>query len=699
MAGFATQISGSRRDKDLAGPGTGARDSGRTVKTDKKTPVLNAPVEAYPVHDAPVAGKAMRKAGRIMMRMPWGLNARHLYLGFFSVISIALCAFSMVIYSQHTRVQNLNAYTIRQYEVIRQSRGILSDVLNMETGVRGYVMSGQTKFLEPYTTASARLRDEIFNLRNAMYYEPTSFAETSNWLDQIEVIQDLLARQVTYVQRYGKGTISPSELEEEKSDMDRLRQTLETANGRRLKDLQAQVADVNDERNNFDYILIIGTVLGIGILLIGTVVIIRLEIENEIFEDESQKAESRFKAVMDGVNDGLYELNFVNDTMYMSREFKAMLGFGEDEIENSAQASIALIHPDDRDASLEVRRQYLTKQTPVYNNVFRMRHKDGTWRWVMSRGVGTWDKFGAIRSIIGTHTDITEQKNREEELRQLHADMEAFTYITSHDMRSPLVNLKGFSYELSMAVNDVNALLEPKREQLGEDTWQKLDHVLKHDVPEALGFIGNAVDRMDTLTTAILDLSRIGKYVYREEVVSSQTVMDKVLGAQSYELGNKKVEVTVAPLPDLITDPVALEQVFSNLLDNAVKYLRSDVPGRIQVECQETARDYIFSVADNGRGIDAQDAERVFQIFRRARNTGEVRGQGLGMAFVKATLRKLSGTIWFESTVNEGTTFFVSLPRKIPGALAASTAPSTGLSSGPATGLAGHAPAQKEAGA
>ena len=608
------------------------------------------------------------------MRMPWGLNARHLYLGFFSVISIALCGFSMVIYNQHTRVQNLNAYTIRQYEVIRQSRGILTDVLNMETGVRGYVMSGQTQYLEPYTLASNRLRDEVFALRNAMYYEPNSFAETSNWLDQIEVIQDLLARQVTYVQRYGKGTISPSELAKEKGDMDRLRQTLETANATRLKSLRDQVADVDAQRNNFDYILIIGTVLGIGILLIGTVVIIRLEVENEIFEDESQKAESRFKAVMDGVNDGLYELNFVNDTMYMSKAFKAMLGFDEDEIENSAPAVTALIHPDDRETSLEIRRQYLTKQTSVYNNVFRMRHKDGTWRWVMSRGIGTWDRFGAIRSIIGTHTDITDQKNREEELRQLHADMEAFTYITSHDMRSPLVNLKGFSHELAMAVSDVNGLLEPQREKLGADTWQKLDTVLKHDIPEALGFIGNAVDRMDTLTTAILDLSRIGKYVYRDEKVSSQAVMDKVLGAQSYELGNNKVEVHVDPLPDLMTDPLALEQVFSNLLDNAVKYLRPEAPGRIDIACQETARDYVFTVRDNGRGIDAQDGERVFQIFRRARNTADVRGLGLGMAFVKATLRKLSGAIWFESAVNEGTTFYVSLPKK-PSSAAPATAP------------------------
>jgi signal transduction histidine kinase len=285
---------------------------------------------------------------------------------------------------------------------------------------------------------------------------------------------------------------------------------------------------------------------------------------------------------------------------------------------------------------------------------------------MMARGIATWDRFGQIRTMIGTHTDITEQKNREEELRQLNADMEAFTYITSHDMRSPLVNLKGFSHELALAVQEVDDLLEPQKKTLGTEAWARLEHILRKDIPEALGFIGNAVDRMDTLTTAILDLSRIGKFVYRDELVDAQAIFDKCLGAQSYEISNKKVEVTVKPLPELVTDPIALEQVFSNLLDNAVKYLKPGEPGRIEMSCQETSRDYVFIIRDNGRGIDAEDSDRVFNIFRRARNTGDVRGLGLGMAFVKATLRKMNGAIWFESQLNVGTAFHVSLPKRAP---------------------------------
>jgi len=599
------------------------------------------------------------------MWLPWGINVKHLYLAFFSIVSIALCSFTMIIYNQYRTVEDLNSYTIQQYEAIRQTRLILLDVVDMETGVRGYVISGDPRFLDSYAGVSGRVRAELFGLRNATYRDGAFFAETNVWLDRIEDLQKLLNAQVAAVQTHGRGAVSVPDLEVQREHMDALRALMDKSVKARLDDLKKHIKDVESQKSNFSYILIIGTILGIGIVLAGTVTIINLESENQNIEDENKKAEARFRMVMNGINDGLYELNFITETFYASKEFKAMLGYEDHELDLTPEAVIAMIHSDDVAQMLEVRRQYIMRQSPFYNNVFRMRHRDGTWRWVMSRGVGVWDKFGQIRTLIGTHTDITEQKQREEELKQLHADMEAFTYITSHDMRSPLVNLKGFSHELALAVEELNAALEPAKDKLGEKTWARLQTVLRLDIPEALGFIGNAVDRMDTLTTAILDLSRIGKYVYREEVVSSRAILDKCLGAQSYEITAKEVEVVIGDMPDLVTDPLALEQIFSNLLDNAVKYLQPNRPGHIEITAQETARDYVFSVRDNGRGIAPEDSQKVFHIFRRARNTGDVRGLGLGMAFVKATLRKMSGAIWFESNVGVGTTFYFSLPKRV----------------------------------
>lgn len=601
------------------------------------------------------------------MRLPWGLNVRHVYLAFFSIIAIATCGFSMAIYGQYAHEQALNDFTVYQYETMRRSRLILDDAIDMENSVRGYVISGDKRFLEPYTRAGESLRNDMYALRVITEREADTYAETDRWLDRIEVMRVMLDNQISTVRQRGRGAVSPGELDRQKTLMDELRGMLETSISRRFNALKEKTRAAKQQKDDFLYTLIFGNVVGIGILLAGTVVIIRLEDENERTEEEKNRAESRFRTVLSGVNDGLFELNFVNDYMYMSPEFKAMLGFSEDEIENTAQAVIELIHPDDRETAIETRRQYILQKTPAYNNIFRMRHKDGSWRWILSRGVGTWDRFGQIRNIIGTHTDITVQKEREEELRQLNADMEAFTYITSHDMRAPLVNLKGFSHELKLAGDEITAIVDGEA-RIGAAARRRLDVLLREDMPEALGFIGKAVDRMDTLTTAILDLSRIGRLAYRDEPVSAQAIFEKCLGAQNYEISSKNVEVVVEPLPTLITDPVALEQIFSNLLDNAVKYLRPDEQGRIEVSCRESARDYVFAFRDNGRGIAPEDGDRVFQVFRRARNSGEVRGLGIGMAFVKATLRRLSGAIWFESVVDGGTTFYVSLPKKSPDA-------------------------------
>lgn len=600
------------------------------------------------------------------MWLPWGINVNHIYLAFFSIVSIALCAFIMIIYNQYRTVEALNDETIYEYETIRQTRGILVDVVEMETAVRGYIISGDASFLEPYRQAGGRARAGIIGLRNVTYKEKDFFNRTKTWLDSIDAIQKYYEAHIKAVETNGKGAVSAESLREQSALVEDLKGHVEETVTIRLAGLKAHVKAVESQKSNFIYILVIGTIVGIGILLSGTITIIKLENENQAFEEESKRAEQRFRTVMNGINDGLYELNFVSETFFASKEFKAMLGYGEHEIDDSIDTITGLIHSDDLPKMLEERRQYIMRQTPHYNSVFRMRHKDGTWRWVLSRGVGTWDRFGQIRSLIGTHTDITEQKAREEEYKQLHADMEAFTYITSHDMRSPLVNLKGFSHELAVAVQELDDILEGDKKKFAAARWNRLQVLLKVDIPESLGFIGNAVDRMDTLTTAILDLSRIGKYVYRDEPVCSRSIFDKCLGAQSYELSNKGVEVVVGDLPAIVTDPVALEQVFSNLLDNAVKYLQPGRPGRIEVNCIETSREFIFSIGDNGRGIEPDDKQKVFHIFRRARNTGDVRGLGLGMAFVKATLRKLSGAIWFDSTLGVGTTFYFSLPKKVP---------------------------------
>ncbi|MDC7676698.1 ATP-binding protein [Asticcacaulis machinosus] len=598
------------------------------------------------------------------MKLPWAIARKHYYIAVFCLISLAFVTFSYVLYKQYNKVQTHNDFSLYQSQVIDQSRLIVIDLVDMETSVRGFMVTGDEAFLDPYFTAYARLQSGIVNLRNTTYPEVAAREEVNSWLKVIDNYQKLLSDQITDVRTRGAGSPSSAALNAQKAQMDELRQMLDQSIARRGVTLRLQSKAAQSQKNNFLTVIVLGNVLMIGILLVGTVTIINLEVANQRFEDAHRRSEERFKTVLNGINDGVFEYNFINDSMYMSPEYKSMLGYDEADIKDDFKATIDLIHPDDKDAALATLKAFREGPSALYTNVFRMHHKDGTWRWIMSRAVAQRGDDGRMRSMVGAHTDITDQKNREEELRQLHADMETFTYITSHDLRSPLVNLKGFSRELDMAIAEVSDTLTPYQDKIKPEDWSKIDLNLHRDIPEALTFIGKGVERMDTLTTAILDLSRIGRYVHRYERVDSRAIIDKCIGAQSFEIQNKGAEVIIHDLPELVTDALALEQVFSNLLDNAVKYLTVERKGRIEIGSQQTARDFVFYIRDNGRGIDAADSGKIFEIFRRARNTSDVRGLGIGMSFVKTTLRKMDGAIWFESAVGVGTTFFVRLPRR-----------------------------------
>lgn len=586
------------------------------------------------------------------------------FISIFVIGAMLFCAFSAVIYRHYERAQNLNSWTLYNYELIRQSRKILQHLIDMETGVRGYILTSQKSFLEPYDTSKVTTPGLIKQLHEYTKDDNTTQDNIDLWLKKILPYMQLMQESLETFQKNGSRNISVDILDAQKLQMDELRALLEGYIQTRIEKLQEQIKRSDESRENFKYVLIFGVVLAIGVMLLATAIILALITRAQHAAKATAEAEERFRLVMNGVNDGLFDFNVPENKIYFSRNFKAMLGYNDEEHPDTVEAASRLIHPDDYDQVMECSRQYQAREIPEYVNIFRALHKDGGWRWILSRGVGFWDRHGKIQRFIGTRVDITDQKTREEELAQANSDLETFTYIASHDLRSPLVNLKGFANELKHAVEKIEPIVQPFVPSMPEKDQKIMKESLEVDIPEALNFIDKATQRMDTLTTALLDLSRIGKREYHIELVDTAAIVKKCIDAQAYEIEQRKAEVTWETLPAVFTDALALEQVFSNLLDNAVKYLDPARPGRVVVSAQERAADTIFSVADNGRGIVPEDQRRIFEMFRRARNADDVRGVGMGMSFVKATLRKLGGAIWCESTFGTGTIFHFRIPKQ-----------------------------------
>ncbi|MBS4047466.1 MAG: CHASE3 domain-containing protein [Alphaproteobacteria bacterium] len=243
---------------------------------------------------------------------------------------------------------------------------------------------------------------------------------------------------------------------------------------------------------------------------------------------------------------------------------------------------------------------------------------------------------------------------RTADLREANDEIQRFAFIVSHDLRSPLVNIMGFTSEMEALQGDIFSDPPQPAEQRAQ---------LRREVNEALGFIKSSIAKMDRLINAILNLSRAG----RREFTAAPVQLNALLTAMSKDVAHRLQEIDgeleIAPLPEISSDRLALEQIFSNLIDNAIKYRSNDRPVRIRIDSEERGNFVVIRVNDNGRGVDKKDYERIFELFRRA-GVQDRPGEGIGLAHVRALVRRLGGSIRVDSELGQGTTFTVILPKK-----------------------------------
>jgi signal transduction histidine kinase len=263
---------------------------------------------------------------------------------------------------------------------------------------------------------------------------------------------------------------------------------------------------------------------------------------------------------------------------------------------------------------------------------------------------------------------------RTADLREANNEIQRFAYIVSHDLRSPLVNIMGFTSELEELRSDifrrianlggVKSLVPSSPADATEGTEPALegpDKQLSDDFSEALGFIKSSIAKMDRLITAILNLTREGRRDFQPERIDMRELIEAIVTTVAHQVAEADAQIRIGALPAIVSDRLAVEQIFSNLIDNALKYLKPGVPGDIDVRGRTKLGFAIYEISDNGRGIDAKDHQRIFDLFRRA-GTQDKPGQGIGLAHVRALVRRLGGTMSVSSELGQGSSFTVTLP-------------------------------------
>jgi len=377
-------------------------------------------------------------------------------------------------------------------------------------------------------------------------------------------------------------------------------------------------------------------------------------------EEELRLSEERYRTLVETMKVGLSSIDEKGVLTYANEQHCKILGYSMDEM--IGRPTTDFQDEETRKAQKEIfakRRKGMRNPSPYEITWVR---KDGRKIHTILTPTPSFDADGHFTGSFAIITDITERKQMEERLQRYAAEMEQsneevknFAYIVSHDLRVPLVNLKGYTSELHSALEVIGPTVETALPHLSEDKRSAVAMALHEDVPEALEFITNSVSRMDSFINSVLILSRLGRRELKPEPIDMNALVKTSLENLAHQIQERGTKVTVGSLPQVVADRTSMEQIVGNVLGNAVKYLDASRTGRIEVTAQTNNGEQIFRIRDNGRGIAEEDMHKVFAPFRRA-GKEDTQGEGMGLAYVQTLVRRHNGRIWCESEPGKGTT-------------------------------------------
>jgi PAS domain S-box-containing protein len=382
-----------------------------------------------------------------------------------------------------------------------------------------------------------------------------------------------------------------------------------------------------------------------------------LALQRKRMMKELTNSEERFRQLAENIRDVFLLINVGagESVDYVSPAYETIWGRARDEAYSDSRAWIRSVHPEDRPRVTEEFRSCLALSND-YSSEFRIIRPDGDIRWVWFKGFSVKDGGDGNRRIAGLAQDITEFKSHQARQKQLMEEIKRFAYIVSHDLRAPLINLKGFSRELKMAMEHLKPIIEAGLEHVEEPLKDEAQLAINEDLPESLEFIDSSATKMNNLVNGILRLSRLGRAELVFEPVDMNEIVNDCLKTLAYQITEGNVDIHVDELPEILADRTSMDQIMNNLIGNAVKFMDSSKPGEIWIGAGQTIDGAMFWVKDNGPGIKEADQRKIFEVFSRVGDQS-VPGDGMGLAYVRTLVRRHGGDIWCESTPLEGATF------------------------------------------
>ncbi|MFC4872574.1 PAS domain S-box protein [Negadavirga shengliensis] len=362
-----------------------------------------------------------------------------------------------------------------------------------------------------------------------------------------------------------------------------------------------------------------------------------------------EKVHAQLKEALKISNLGNWENNLVGGTLFWSEEVFEIFDIDPKEWKPSYQSFIELVHPDDRQLLVESYTNSLKNNIP-YNIVHRYITPGGELKYLRERGQNHYDDKGKPIKSVGTVQDVTLFQNQKILLKEYikkvelkNQELEEYTYVAAHDLQDPVSNIRGL---IEVAIDVI------------QNNDSKSTDVIKY-----LELVKKSGERLTKLISGLMETARLGKGNSFTEVDTKKTVSE-VLQDLRLKITSNNANIDFSNLPVVQGNEFELRLLFQNLISNAIKYRKKDTTPIIKIDCHDSGHEWLFSVEDNGLGIEAKHKDTLFKMFRRLHGSDEIEGTGIGLAQCKKIVSLHKGEIWFESNFGEGTIFYFTLNKQ-----------------------------------
>ena len=358
------------------------------------------------------------------------------------------------------------------------------------------------------------------------------------------------------------------------------------------------------------------------------------------------ESEERFKLIFDQSIIGSVILSLDYTPLRVNNTFSRILGYSNDELLSMNFQEYT--HPEDVNDEVEKKELLISGEIDTFEMVKRYIHKNGNTIWGKLTVFSVKDQTDTPIHIIKMIEDITTRKNLEikmenlvEKLEISNKELEQFAYVSSHDLKEPLRMITSFLQLLN----------------------RRYTNQLDDDANDFINYAVEGAKRMDKMINDLLEYSRIGNTEKEFKYYQSEKLLETAILNLKSSIENNNASITYDRLPLIYVNDLQIVQLFQNLIGNSIKYRKEENP-KIHISADNVDDEYIFSVKDNGIGMDKNHLNRIFTIFQRLHSREEYDGTGIGLAISKRILQKHRGKIWVESELGKGTTFYFSIPNR-----------------------------------